>query len=184
MNYVPGLFDIVSLADKANARNFPKLKTHYLRHGNEMVKRKRRLGDPIAIITGGAAIISQLFPNFLGSAERTTINDFVQMFPGSGVWTTRFREYLAANIKYKKDIQRDLYLYTHNFVKANHSQLYPETSIDNWGVGQQKFYNILRQEAQGGGNQVYPGAPTDWSAILPYVLIGGVVLLAINKKKK
>ena len=184
IKYNPGLFDIVTLSDRARARNFPKLQTHYLRHGSAMIKRKRRLGDPVAIIMAGAQIFGQLFPNLFGNSAPATMDDFIQMFPGSGLWTTKFREYLQANIKYKKDIQRDLYLYTERFVKANHQQLYPETAIENWGVGQQKFYNILRQEAAGGGSQVYPGEGLNWQAYLPYILIGGVALIALSNKKK
>lgn len=182
--YNSGLFDIVTLSDRASVRNFPKLKTHYLRHGNELIKR-RRLGDPITIITGATALINQLFPNWLGSSARSTMQDFISLLPGNGQWTTRFREYLLANIKYQKDISRDMRLYTERFVKMNHSSLYPQTHIDNWGVGEQKFVQILRQEAAGQGTQVYPGIDTGGlAAYLPYLLIGGVVLLALNKKKK
>ena len=51
--------------------------------------------DPITIITGGLAVVSQLFPNiFGGGRKRLTDADWLQLFPGSGYWTSLLRSYL------------------------------------------------------------------------------------------
>lgn len=200
------LFDIITLSDRTriDTKQAPILKTHYLRHGNKLVKRKYALGDslndPVSVILGGTAVISQLLPNLFG-AERATAADFEKLFPGSGFWTVKFRNYLQSAIKYKKDISRDILMYTTQFVIDNNNSICPGTYTfqqqpgsnpgGSWNPCIEKFYTILRQEAATGGaapiGSIAPGlSGINWSEILPYAIggIGLIILLQGRKKRK
>lgn len=201
------LFDIITLSDRSriNSKQAPVLKTHYLRHGNKLVKRKYNLGDslgdPVSVILGGATVISQILPNLFG-AEKATAADFQKLFPSNGYWTSKFRVYLQSVIKYKKDIPRDLEMYTLQFVIDNNAGVCPQTytfqnppgnnpgggGASGWLPCLEKFYQILRQEAAtGGASPIGPIAPglagINWSEILPYA-IGGVALIVLLQGRK
>jgi len=201
------LFDIVTLSDKnkISYRQAPVLKKYYLRHGNKLIKRKYplndSLGDPVSVILGGVQVIGSILPNLMG-AEKATAADFEKLFPGSGFWTVKFRNYLQSAIKYKKDIPRDLLMYTVQFVADNNNSICPGTytfqqqpgtnpgggGASGWNPCIEKFYSILRREAATGGvspiGNVAPGlSGINWTEMLPYA-IGGIVLIVLLQSKK
>jgi hypothetical protein len=176
------LFDIVTLSDK-------NIST--------------RLADPVGIIVGGTTVISQLFPNLLGT-ERASEQDFRTLFPSNGYWTSQFRTYLQNRIKYKKDIGRDLQTYTLQFVIDNNSAICPGTytfqnppgnnpgggGASGWLPCVESFYRILQQESRTGGaspvGTIAPGlSGINWTEIVPYAL-GGIALFVLlqGRKKK
>ena len=141
----------------------------------------RRLRDPITVITGIATLLPSLFPNLTG-AERLTLNHLNQLFPGNGHYTTQYKNYLLQRIKYLKDVERDLHMYTGQFIEAN------QAVFCAGGTGQtcwQNFYKILQQESVTGGSSpvgnVY-GSGFDFQTLA--LVGGGVLLLMLLTKKK
>lgn len=180
------LFEIQTLSARQVPKRYDPDK-HYLVHGYEMRKRKRsladygRLADPVTVITAIGTILPSLFPNLLGT-ERLTMQHLNVMFPSNGFYTTKYKNWLLARIKYVQDLQRDLHMYTGQFIEAN-----PE--IYGSAIGQERwaaFYKILQQEAATGGSSpvgnVY-GASINYETLL---LVGGgaLLLFALAKKKR
>jgi len=141
-----------------------------------------RLADPVTVIMGIGTILPSLFPNLIGS-ELNSYAVLDKLFPGSGFWTTKYKNYLLTKIKYVKDIQRDLHQYTGEFIEQNLNSICPGCQgTAAW----QAFYKLLQQEGLTGGQSPVGnvfGAGFDPSMLL---LIGGGVLLlfALTKKKK
>jgi len=136
-----------------------------------------RLADPMTTILGIGTLIPALFPNLFGS-ERTNAGVFNKLFPSNGFWTSQYKNYLLQKIKYIKDIERDLHMYTGEFIEMNQAQICPgKTGQDCWA----NFYNILGQESTGGGIQ--PPGGINYQTLL---LVGGgiLLLLALSKKKR
>ena len=130
----------------------------------------------LEFIPGIIALIPGLFPNLLGS-ERTSREVFNKLFPSNGYWTSSYKTYLLSKIKYIKDIERDLHMYTGEFIQMNQAQICQgKTGLECWD----NFYNILKQEGMGGGIQPPPGF--NYQTLL---LVGGgvLLLLALSKKK-
>jgi hypothetical protein len=142
---------------------------------------KSRLADPVTVITGIATILPSLFPNLTGS-ERLTMQHLNTMFPSNGFYTSQYKNWLLQRVKYVKDLQRDLHMYTGQFIESK-----PE--ICAGGTGQtcwQNFYKILQQESVTGGTSPVGnvlGAGFDYQTLL---LVGGgvLLLLALTKKKR
>jgi hypothetical protein len=156
-----------------------------------------RLGDPITVITGSVALLSQLFPNiFGGTRRRLTEQDWLQIIPGNGYWTSGLRNYLKGIIKYDTDVTKivagtgktNLEWMTYGFVTQNKFNLYGPQGCSNFQDCMPAFYEILKKEAVGGGQQTggppgyLPGVgfsiPTEW------LLIGAGVLVVIMSKKR
>jgi len=176
-----------------NSYRAPVLKNYYLPHGYELKKRKHslaenrlfeiqtlsdniRLADPISVILGIGTIIPSLFPNLFGS-EKTSKEVFDKLFPSNGYWTSQYKNWLLSKIKYIKDIERDLHMYTGQFIEMNQSQICAgEGGQDCWSA----FYELLKIEERGGGIQPPPGL--NYQTLL---LVGGgvLLLLALTKKK-
>lgn len=148
-----------------------------------------RLSDPVTIITGGVAVLTQLFPNlFGGGRKRLTSQDWLNMFPGNGYWTTKLRDYLNSKIHYDADLG-NITEFTRYFVYENRFTLYPGYTPGDFEKAFQEFSNKLRQEAVSGGSQPvgnFPiiGGTVDWQTLLLYG--GGALLLItlLNKKRK
>lgn len=169
------------------------------------LQENNRLNDPVAIITGGAAVLSQIFPNiFGGSRKRLTDADWFQLIPGSGYWSTKFRNYLKGIIKYDTDFTSTIQHFTTVFVADNNAQVCPETytfqnppgthpggtgGSTGWEPCTAKFLQLLKLEQSTGGNLPIGQTPggfggtVDWSAILP-LAIGGIILVAAMKSKR
>jgi len=145
----------------------------------------RGLNDPVSIIVGGMSVIGQLFPNFFGGDRRLlTSADWRQLFPGSGMWTVRLRNYLAKTIHYDVDL-KNIELYTRFFVDENKS------GICGAGVPFSQCYStflsIIEQEKFTGGKLPFGNIPgiqggLDYASILPFA-IGGIILLLLLRKK-
>lgn len=139
------------------------------------------LSEPIAIITGGVAILQSIFPNLFGGGRRVlTTQDWTQMFPGNGAWTVRLRNYLANTIHYDADLT-NISPFTRNFVFDNKVAL--------CGVGVpfnncfQTFLQIIEQEKFSGGTFPVGQIPGiagafNYQAFLPWV-IGGLALVLV-----
>ena len=165
------LFEIQTLSEcsKPNLKNYVRL------------REKTKTMDPVAVILGIGGLIPSLFPNLFG-AERLTMDHLNRLFPGSGYYTMQYKNYLLQRIRYLKDVERDLHMYTGQFIESK-----PE--ICNGGTGQtcwQNFYKILQQEQYSGGTQPVGnvlGAGFDFQTLL---LVGGgaLLLLALTKKKR
>lgn len=161
------LFDIVTLSDRNGGR----------------------LNDPVSIITGGVAILNQLFPNiFGGGRKRLTNEDWLQLIPGAGYWSTRLREYLKTRIHYDVDFQRNVLPFSQQFAYDNRNAI---CSNCNDEQRYQTFLNLLKQESQTGGTSpigITPGGvglTVDYSTLIPIAVIGlGLVFIMKTKKKK
>lgn len=154
-----------------------------------------RLADPVAIITGGIALISQLFPNLFGQpAIPMTEADWIKMFPGNGYWTTLYRNYVKSKIPNTRDLWR-LERFTGYFVWDNRMNIAPEVPNSCYPFDEphkcpaamSKFFNLLKQEQLTGGSSPvgqFPGGigTLDMNTLL--LIGGGVLLLSILLKKK
>lgn len=147
----------------------------------------RRLNDPVSIITGGIAVLSQLFPNiFGGSRKRLTESDWLQLLPGAGYWTTSLRNYLKARIHYDTDYTNNTLQFSKNFVYENASQICGGPYTD---ACYSKFLQMLKTETQTGGNSpigITPGGyggTIDYSTLMP-LAIGAVAIVLLMKSKK
>jgi hypothetical protein len=142
----------------------------------------RRLADPVSIILGIGSVISSLFPNLFGS-EKTSRSVFDKLFPSNGYWTSQYKNYLLSKIVYIKDIERDLHMYTGEFIEMHVAEICAgKSGTDCW----QAFYSLLQQESSTGGLQPVGnifGAGLNYQTLL---LVGGGVLLlvALTKKKR
>ena len=144
------------------------------------------LSEPIAILTGGIAILQSIFPNLFGGGRRPlTSADWIMMFPGNGNWTVRLRMYLSEHIHYDADLP-NIAEFSRYFVDEN------KTAICGINVAfndcYQQFLQIIEQEKFSGGTLPIgsiPGMPGtfNYAALMPW-LIGGLALAFIMKKKK
>ena len=150
----------------------------------QTLSERKRLGDPVTIITAIGTIFPQLFPNLTGS-ERLTMQHLNQLFPGNGHYTSQYKNWLLQRVRYLKDLERDLHMYTGQFIEANMQAICQgKTGQGCW----ENFYNILRQEATTGGsspvgNVFTAGMGLDLQTL---ILIGGGIflLVALTKKKR
>jgi hypothetical protein len=140
----------------------------------------RRLADPITVIAGIATILPTLFPNLTGS-ERLSMAHLNQLFPGNGFYTMQYKNWLLQRIKYLKDVERDLHMYTGQFIENNQGVFCTGGTGTCW----QGFYKVLKQEAVTGGQSpvgnIY-GAGFDFQTLA--IVGGGVLLLMLLTKKK
>ena len=154
-----------------------------------------RLGDPISIITGGIAILNQLFPNlFGGGRKKLTDADWLELIPGSGYWTTALRNHLKSAIHYNNNLD-NIQQFTKDFVYVHRSEFsnipaYPQQiNEQQFQVAFTKFMDILEKEKSSGGTSpigVTPGGvggTLDYTSLIP-LAVGAVVLVMIMKKKK
>jgi len=143
-----------------------------------------RLSDPVLIITTIATALPQFFPNLTG-AERLTMQQLTTLFPGTGHWTVSYRNWLLQRVRYTKDLQRDLHMYTGQFIEANQSSICPgKTGQDCW----QAFYKLLQTEAVTGGSQPVgsvftAGLGLDMQTLL-LIGVGVVLLVAVTKRRR
>ncbi|MBK9285052.1 MAG: hypothetical protein IPM51_12165 [Sphingobacteriaceae bacterium] len=158
---------------------------------------RNNLADPVSIITGGVAVLSQIFPNiFGGGRRRLNSQDWIQLIPGSGFWSTKLRQYLEARIHYDADLG-NIQPFTAAFVWDNRRQICPAVQDSCWEYNKPEsciecmraFYAILNEESRTGGMSPVGQTPggfgqtINWSAVLP-IAIGGVVLVMAMKTKK
>jgi hypothetical protein len=163
-----------------------------------------RLQDPVTILTGGLAVVSQLFPNIFGGArKRLTENDWLQMLPGAGYWTQKLRNYLKGRILYDVDYAPNIESYSLQFVSENHNQICPRTytfqtppgtnpgggGAAGWLPCYQQLLSLLQQETYSGGTSpvgITPGGyglTADYSTLMP-LAIGAIALVFLMKSKK
>ena len=141
-----------------------------------------RLSDPATVILGISSIIPSLFPNLIGS-EQTTMEVLNKLFPGNGYWTVQYKNYLLPRIKYVKDIQRDLHMYTGQFIEINQSAICPgKGGTDCWTA----FYSLLQKESLTGGSSPVGNVFGTGFDLQTVLLVGAVILVAvvITKKKR
>jgi hypothetical protein len=164
----------------------------------------KRLNDPITILTGGVAVLSQLFPNIFGGArKRLTESDWLQLIPGAGYWSTKLRNYLKTRIQYDTDFTANIQPFTLDFVSQNHSLICPRTytfqnppgnnpgggGSQGWLPCYQSLLVLLQKENQTGGQSpvgITPGGyggTIDYSTILP-LAVGAFALVLLMKSKK
>ena len=164
------------------------------------------LKDPVTVITAGTALLSSLFPNLFGQNRKLlTTNDWIQLIPGSGYWTTKLRSFLSARIKYDVDLG-NMQALTIDFVFENRSLICPDVPVssqcwNNPGTGlyagqgscpecMTKFYAILKQETQTGGMSPVGQTPggigqtLNLNALIPLAIAGVVLVAALKTKKK
>ena len=143
------------------------------------------LKDPVSVITGGVAIIQGLFPNLFGGGRRRLTNqDWLQMFPGNGMYTVRLRNCLSRSIHFDSDLM-NIEEFTRNFVFENMSALPGANFTEKF----QSFLSIINEEKFTGGKSpggMIPGISggLDYSTLLPIAAIGLVLVFAMKKKKK
>lgn len=161
----PRLFDIITLSSKHS-----------------------RLNDPVTIITSGIAVLSQLFPNIFGGGRKQLTNDdWLQLIPGAGYWSTRLREYLKTRIRYDVDFSRNVLPFSQQFAFDNRATICGTKNNEQCYAA---FLELLRTESQTGGQSpigITPGGigqTINYSTLVP-IAIGGVLLvLLMNSKKK
>lgn len=153
--------------------------------------------DPISIITGGVALLSSVFPNlFGGGRKRLTSQDWLQLFPGGGYWTTNLRNSLANSIHYDSDL-KNIEKYTGYFVWENRSTICPEVPSSCFPYDNphlcpdcmNKFFTLINKEKTTGGQSPVGSYPGGWGSINyeQVIVYGGIAVLAIallTKKKK
>lgn len=180
------LFDIVTLS--GNNRNLKEVANV----------------DPITILTGGVAVLSQIFPSiFGGNRKRLTEADWLQLIPGAGYWSTKLRNYLKTRIQYDVDFANNTQPFTLQFVSENHNSICPRTytfqnppGVNPGGGGSagwlpcyEMLLSKLRQEQETGGNSpigITPGGyggTIDYSTLMP-LAIGAIALVFLMKSKK
>lgn len=180
------LFEIQTLSAHQVPKRYDPNK-YYLPHGYEIRKRRRgladygRLGfDPISIIASIGTILPGLFPNLW--AERSTMDHFNKLFPSNGYWTSSYKNWLLSRIKWAKDIQRDILMYTKDFVRDNRNSICPSCTNEQ---ALTEFYKILSKEMATGGQSpvgnIY-GAGFNLETLA--IVGGGVLLLVLLTKKK
>lgn len=140
-----------------------------------------RLSDPATVILGISSILPSIFPNLIGS-ELTTMETLNKLFPGNGYWTVQYKNYLLPRIKYVKDIQRDLHMYTGQFIEKNQSAICPgKGGTDCWSA----FYALLQKEAVSGGLSPVGNIYVSGFNYQTLLLVGaGIFLLVALTKKK
>lgn len=164
----------------------------------------RSLKDPLTILTGGVAVLTQIFPNIFGGGRKLLTEDnWLQLIPGAGYWTNELRNYLKSRIKYDIDFAPNIKNFTLQFVSENHNQICPGTYTfqtipgENPGGGgaagwlpcYERLLQILQEEKQTGGNKpigITPGGyglTADYSTLVP-LAIGAVALVFLMKSKK
>lgn len=165
--------------------------------------RQSRLADPITILTGGVAVLSQLFPNIFGGArKRLTDSDWLTLIPGAGYWSTKLRNYLKTRIHYDVDFANNVQPFTIHFVSLNHELICPRTytfqnppgsnpggTNENWSVCYSRLLSLLQQEAYTGGNSPIGITPGGYGGTLNYssfvpLAIGAAVLVILMKTPK
>ena len=156
-----------------------------------------RLGDLIPILTAGVGFLTQMFPSIFGGNRKIlTEADWMALVPGNGYITARLRTYLASVIRYDTDVKRiapsgktNLEAQTIYFAQHYSLDWCPDGSCqgNSESVLMPKFYSLLRKEAAGQGQQGnVPGfmqAGFDFAKALPYLAVGVLALLILNKKK-
>ena len=142
------------------------------------------LGDPVTVLTGSIAVLSQLFPNIFGGGRiRLTNAHWMEMFPGNGMWTVRLRNYLSSTIHYDVDMQ-NVEQFTRYFVDINKNSIPGSNFTEKF----QNLLNIIAEEKYTGGKSpggMIPGIPggIDYSTLLP-IGLGVVILVLMMKNKK
>lgn len=165
---------------------------------------QRRLGDPVTILTGGVAVLTQLFPNIFGGArKRLSDSDWLTLIPGAGYWSTKLRNYLKTRIHYDTDFTANVQPFTLQFVSENHALICPRTytfqnppgsnpgggGSQGWLPCYQKLLSLLQQETATGGNApigITPGGfggSLDYSTLVP-LAIGAAILVILMKTPK
>jgi len=164
-------------------------------HIATLQSRHRSLKDPVTILTGGVALLSQLFPNIFGGArKRLTESDWVTILPGAGYWTTTLRNYLKSRIHYDVDYVNNALQFTKDFVYERPMEV---CGLTNWGGAASprfagcyaSFLEKLQTEKNTGGTSpvgITPGGyggTIDYSTLMP-LAIGAVALVLLMKSKK
>lgn len=150
--------------------------------------RHKRLNDPVTILTGGVAVLTQLFPNiFGGGRKRLTNDDWLQLIPGAGYWSTRLREYLKTRIHYDVDFSRNVLPFSQQFAFDNRATICGSKNNEQCYAA---FLELLKTESLTGGQSpigVTPGGVglgLDYSTLIPIALGGVLLVMLMNKKKK
>jgi len=156
---------------------------------------QRRLNDPVSIITGGVAVLTQLFPNIFGGArKRLTETDWLTILPGAGYWTTSLRNYLKARIHYDVDYVNNALQFTKDFVFERPMEI---CGLTDWGGSAspryeacyQSFLQKLQTEKNTGGQSpvgITPGGyglTANYSSLIP-LAIGAAALVILMKTPK
>lgn len=173
-------------------------------HIATLQSRHRSLKDPVSAITGGVALLSQLFPNiFGGSRKRLTESDWLTLIPGAGYWSTKLRNYLKTRIHYDTDFTTNVQPFTLQFVSENHQAICPRTytfqnppgsnpggnGTQSWLPCYQTLLQKLQMETNTGGQSpigITPGGfggTLDYSTLMP-LAIGAIALVILMKSKK
>lgn len=183
-------FDIVTLSECAGCS-----KQINLREENSGM-------SPVEIILGGYSIVQTIL-GWFGGRHKMTSEDWYKLFPGSGYWTVRLRDYLAAHIGYLEDLKSILagsglsYLegntqvFVHNNLKALSGGKWENNSTlptsQQWQEIMQKFYQILADEKAGVSTGYKESGVFGEIGLLPLLLLGGLAfgfLSSPTKKRK
>lgn len=154
------------------------------------------MGDLITVIAGISTLIGSLFPGMF--RERLTMQHLNQVFPGNGLWTVKYKNFLLSHIAYIEGLQDELVLKTNAFTwEVVRPALCQQVPAGCWSPYYDTFEcgeclsilnDVMSAESSGFGQTpggYYPGFPggTDLMKYLPYIA-GGVVLIMLLKKKK
>lgn len=202
---------------KLTPEKFPYLKNYRMPHGYELQKRKRKLAEEnFKIVTLGENVslsegdivtgifdyaINQITKLLGGRTDQITAQHWLQAMPGSGYWTTKYRNYLIKHFYYS-DMLHKIPTFTQYFVHENLFELsdgkYQNLSTSpiqgELGSYVAKFYKILEKE-RGNSNIGTPGPDyktagfnfSNGSDLQTILLIGagiGLLFAVINKKKR
>lgn len=162
------LFEIQTLSERCT----PTLKNYV------------RLRDPVSIILGGLPAILQLFPNWFPQRKLLDNTDWIKIFPGSGYWTVKLRDYLASKIQYDTDL-KNITEFTRYFVYDNRFTFKPSYQPGDFESIFKIFSDKLTQEASGistSGNYPIISGTTSMTTLL--LIGGGVLAIALIAKKK
>lgn len=149
--------------------------------------------DPISIITGGAGLLTQFFPNLFNTRTPMTRAKLNEVFPGNGYWTVLLKNYLLEHTQWTVDMKfwfpfEDQAGYIQDFAYM-HRGTYAPQCPNFANCAWQEFQQILKKERVSGGNQPsgqYPGGLYSGSVdFTTLALVGGglFVLFALSKKK-
>lgn len=149
-----------------------------------------RLADPVSILTGGVAVLSQLFPNiFGGGRRRLTETDWLQLLPGAGFYTTNLRNYLKARIHYDVDYTSNTLALSQQFAYDLRDQKNGFCDNCSNNDAYKELLSVLQDETNTGGKSpIGPtpggyGSTLDYSTLVP-LAIGAVALILVMKSKK
>lgn len=149
----------------------------------------------LEFISAALGLLGMIFPDWGLFRRRLTMSDLNQIFPGSGYWTVKYKNYLLAHISYLDDkFEENVRHQTDNFVWSTFRPVYcMDVPVSCWTLVGQDWthcdvcYSRLNQTLadEATGKSTTGAAGFNLSSLTPILLVGaGVYLVSTLSKKK